>query len=91
MMVNHIKPLLYKFIGTYQNGFVPGRQILDVVIIAHEVIHSMEKCENLGMDLKLDNYKSYDKRRRDFLIEILIKLGFKEDFIRIVQEAVNMV
>ena len=51
----------------------------------------MEKCENLGMVLKLDISKAYDKVRREFLTSIVSKIGFKENFVKIILATINMV
>ena len=75
-MVNHIKSLLHKFIAKTLNRFVPGRQILDVAITTHEVLHSMEKSGNLGMALKLDISKAYDRINWTFLYKVMEKNWF---------------
>ena len=54
ILVNKIKPLIGNFISSSQNGFFPGRQILDAVITSHDVMHSMERRKNPGMAMKLD-------------------------------------
>ena len=60
-MVNRIKPLLEKIIGSSQKGFVLGQQILDAMISTHEVIHSMEERKKLGMAFKLDISKANER------------------------------
>lgn len=90
-MVNHIKPLLDKFIGPHRIGFFPRRQILDVVMTTYEAIHSMERRNNPSMAFKLDISKAYDKVRREFLFYILPKIGFNENFIRIIKVNVNTI
>lgn len=60
-MVNRIEPLLDKMISRNQEGFVKGRNILDVVIVTHELIHSMENSKKPSMALKLDISKAYDR------------------------------
>ena len=42
VIANHLKPLLPNIIIPEQLGFVEGRQILDGVILLHEVIHSLK-------------------------------------------------
>lgn len=41
-LVNRLKPLLNKIISTEQHGFVPGREIMDNILMAGETIHSMQ-------------------------------------------------
>ena len=42
VIMNRLKPLLPNLISPEQSGFVEGRQILDGVILVHEVIHSLK-------------------------------------------------
>lgn len=48
-------------ISIHQKGFVKGRHILDVVIIAHELVHSMKNNKIPSMAFKLDISKAYDR------------------------------
>ena len=61
VIVNHLKPLLPNLISPEQSEFVEGRQILEGVILVHEVIHSLKSTSKLGMMTKLDIVKAYDK------------------------------
>lgn len=59
-----------------QTGFVKGRQIVDGIIVAQEVIHSLKNLRNKGMMIKLDLEKAYDKLRWEYLQRILKAYGF---------------
>ena len=48
-------------ISPEQTGFVEGRQILDGIILTHEMIHSLKHTKTLGMLIKIDLAKAYDK------------------------------
>ena len=61
VIANHLKPLLPSLISLEQTGYVKGRQILDGIILAHEVIHSLKITKNPSMMLKLNLSKSFDK------------------------------
>ena len=58
-----------------QKGFVMGHQILDVMITTHEIIHSMYKSGRLGMALKLNISKAYDRVNWSFLLMSWNKWG----------------
>ena len=69
--------LLMRTIVSYlQNVFVKGRQILDVAMIAKDVIHSRLKNGLNHVICKLDLEKGYDYVNWAFLLEILDKMGF---------------
>ena len=91
VLVNRLKPLLGKIIGSPQKGFVPGRQILDAAITTHEVIHSMEKSKQPGMAFKLDISKAYDKVNWDFLQDVLKRIGFNNRIINLIMVMVTSV
>ena len=61
VIANRLKPLLPNLICPEQSGFTEGRQILDGVILVHEVIHSLMFSQRLGMLIKMDIAKAFDK------------------------------
>ncbi len=64
--------LLPLIISQQQFGFVPSRQILDSIIMVHEVIHSMEAGKREGMLLELDMSRAYNQVDWSFL-ELVLK------------------
>ena len=76
VIANLLKPLLPKLICPEQLGFVEGRQILDGVILVHEVIHSLKSTQKLGMLIKLDIETAYDKFNWQFMGKMLEAYGF---------------
>ena len=79
VIANCLKPLLPLIISSEQARFVEGRQILDGIIMVHETIHSLKATRILGMLLKLDLSKAYDKLNWKFLAGILKAFGFAEE------------
>ena len=65
-------------------GFVPGRQILDSIMMVHEVIHSLEAGKREGMLLKLDLSKDYDRVDWAFLDKVLHAFGFDQKVCKII-------
>lgn len=76
VIVNRLKPLMPSLISQEQTSFVEGRQILDGIIIAHEVIHTLRTSSSPGMVIKLDIAKAFDKASWQFLRGTLVAFGF---------------
>ena len=66
VLANRIKRVLDKVISKSQNAFVEGRQILDAVLIANEIVDSSLRRKECGLICKLDIEKAYDSIRWDF-------------------------
>lgn len=49
-----------KVIGR-QTAFIPGRNIFQVVVILHEVVHELKITKQAGIILELDFEEAYDK------------------------------
>jgi len=56
--------------------FIKGRYILESVVVAHEIVHSLHSNKKPGLILKLDYEKAYDRVDWDFFFEVLEKRGF---------------
>jgi hypothetical protein len=48
-------------ISNSQTAFIRGRNIMEIVIILHEVIHELKRTGRHGVLFKIDFDKSYDK------------------------------
>lgn len=72
-------------ISPQQNGFVPGRQILDSIVTVHENIHSLVESKTEGFLLKLDISKAYDRVDWIFLFKILKAFGFCNRVLQMVE------
>ena len=80
-----------KVISESQNAFVEGRQILDVVLIANEVVDSRLKGNEGGVLCKLDIEKGYDHVNWKFLMAVLRKMGFGEKWIKWIDRCISIV
>jgi hypothetical protein len=84
VLANRLKQVLYKCISINQSAFVPGRSILDNVMVAIEIVHYM-KAKAIGKSgdvaLKLDISKAYDRLDWDYLRDIMVQMGFSSRWI----------
>lgn len=46
--------------GQHQIGFIKGRNILEWVIVLHDVIHELKSSRTQGVILKIDFEKTYN-------------------------------
>ncbi|RVX00254.1 putative mitochondrial protein [Vitis vinifera] len=59
-----------------RSAFVQGRQILDAVLIANEIVDERRRSGEEGVVFKIDFEKAYDHVKWDFLDHVLEKKGF---------------
>ena len=76
VLANRIKRVMDKVISKSQNAFVEGRQILDAVLIANELVDSSLRRKKGRLVCKLDIEKAYDSISWEFLYKVLDKMGF---------------
>lgn len=81
VIANRLKPILPFVISKEQADYVQGRQIMDNVILAHEVINTLKSAKIPGMLIKLDLSKSFDKASSQYLRAILNAFGFGRDWV----------
>ena len=79
------------YISGEQFGFLPGRQIPDVVGAIQEGMHTIH-CKGLkSVVLKIDLSKAYDRFSWTYLRFILSKMGFVVSFIKWVMSSLSSV
>jgi len=66
VLTNRLVPVAKKIIGTNQTGFIKGRNILEGVVVLHEVLHELHRSKSRGLILKIDFEKAYDRVRWNF-------------------------
>ena len=92
VLANRLKRVLHSVINEAQSAFVPGRLIMDNVMVAFETMHSIDKKrkENEGlMAIKLDMSKAYDRVEWAYLESMMKKMGFGERWISLIMMCVT--
>ncbi|CAA7017787.1 unnamed protein product [Microthlaspi erraticum] len=79
ILVLRLKKILDIVISDTQAAFVPGRQITDNIMVAHEIMHALKSkkdCAAKYIAIKTDISKAYDRVEWDFLEAVMMKMGF---------------
>jgi len=84
-----LRGVIGSLISENQNAFVGGRQILDAVLIANELIDSRIKLGKPGFIFKLDIEKSYDHVNWDLLIYVMRRMRFGERWIASIRHYIS--
>ena len=91
-LVGRLKIILGDLVGDFQNAFIPGRQMVDNSLIAHEVMDWIKKRKKgtlyVGV-MKIDLSKAYDGIRWDFVTAVLTKMKFPPIWINWIQECLS--
>ncbi|KAK4383131.1 hypothetical protein Sango_2806400 [Sesamum angolense] len=85
--LGHVLP---EVISLSQSGFVLGRLLSDNVLLAQELVHSIEsRRPDANVVFKLDMAKAYDRVSWEFLYQVLRRKGFPQRWIGLVANAVS--
>eukprot|EP00253_Pinus_taeda_P008428 PITA_08428 len=82
VIASRLKTILPGIISEEQSGYVEGRQILDNILLAQEMIHSLHSRKEAGMLMQLDLSKAYDKVSWKYLEAVLKAFGFCNTWIK---------
>ena len=91
VLTNRLSIVAQKIIRPSQTAFIPGRHILEGVVILHETIHEMHKKKKNGVILKLDFEKAYDKVKCPFLQQVLRMKGFSTTWCAWINQVITKV
>ncbi|RVW46826.1 Transposon TX1 uncharacterized 149 kDa protein [Vitis vinifera] len=76
VLAGRLRGVLHETIHSTQGAFVQGRQILDAVLIANEIVDEKRRSGEEGVVFKIDFEKAYDHMSWDFLDHVLEMKGF---------------
>jgi hypothetical protein len=73
---NRVTSIAQKVIRPSQSTFIPGKNILEGVVVLHETIHELHRKKMDGVLFKIDFEKAYGKVKWSFLQHALRMKGF---------------
>ena len=76
VLAGSLRGILHETIHSTQGAFVQGRQILDTVLIANEIVDEKKRSGEEGVFFKIDFEKADDHVSWDFLDHVMEKKGF---------------
>lgn len=88
MMTIRLTKVVQRIVAPTQSTFIKDRYILESVVVAHELIHSIHNSGEQGVVLNLDYEKAYDKVSWSFLFEMLKTRNFDPKVISWIKQLV---
>ncbi|GKV26106.1 hypothetical protein SLEP1_g35459 [Rubroshorea leprosula] len=89
LMASRLSKVMHKIIGEQQMAFIKGRQLVDGVVIANEVIDEAKRKRRKSFVFKVDFEKAYDKVCWKFLDYMLDRMAFCDTWRRWIQECLQ--
>jgi hypothetical protein len=80
--------VVQRIVSPSQSAFNKCRYILESVVVAHEIVHSINKSGEKGVVLKLDYEKAYDRVSWAFLFDMLESRNFDSRLINWIRQIV---
>ena len=82
ILATRLESILQRIILKNQSGFIKGRLITDNILLAEELMSSInKKCRGSNVVIKLDMAKAFDRVSWPYLMAIQRALGFGEKWI----------
>jgi len=76
LLTIRLGPISQRIVNNSQSAFIKGKYILESVVVAHELVHSLNKSGEQGVILKLYFEKAYDMVSWQFLFDMLRDRNF---------------
>ena len=70
VLADRLKGVMDSIISPFQSAFIEGRQVLDPILIANEVVEDYQAKGKKGWILKLDLEKAFDRVHWGFLVKV---------------------
>ena len=78
VLSRHLRKVLNKAIFLLQGAFVKGRQILDSMLIANDIVDEKKRSREEGVVFKIDFEKAYDHVEWGFLDHVFERKSFSK-------------
>ena len=85
VITNRIRPTLREIIGTEQQGFVDGGDIIGNVILVKEIIEYCNETDTEAYVLMMDFKKAYDRVDRETIEQTMRKMNYGENILKLIK------
>ena len=82
VLANRLREVMYSLISQLQSAFIPGRQMIDSIVMAEEIVAAWRRSGTAGFLWKVDFAKVYDAIDWRYLWNVLRRRGFSEEWVR---------
>lgn len=89
VLANRLRRVIHRLISDCQSAFIKGRQILDGVLIANEVLDDVKRRKKEAVLFKVDFEKAYDSVSWEFLDFMMRQMSFNEIWRRWIRECLS--
>ena len=89
MLANRLRSVIGLVISDAQSAFIKGRQILDGILVANEIVDDARKRQKELLLFKVDFEKAYDSVDWGYLEEVMFKMGFPSLWRKWIKECVG--
>jgi len=76
VLANRLRSVIGSVISDSQSAFIKGRQILDGILVANEIVDEARRHKKELLLFKVDFEKAYDSIDWGYLQEVMSKMGF---------------
>ena len=89
VLANRLREVMDSLISPLQSAFIPGRQMIDSIVTAEEIVAAWRRSGTSGFLWKVDFAKAYDSIDWRYLWNVLRRRGFSEIWVRWIQLCVT--
>lgn len=89
VLANRLRQVIGSVISDSQFAFIKGRQILDGILVANEIVDEARKRRKELLLFKVDFEKAYDSKDRGYLDKVMRKMGFPTLWQKWIKECIS--
>ena len=82
VLANRLREVMDNLISPLQSAFIPGRQMIDNIVMAEEIVAAWRRFGTAGFLWKVDFAKAYDSIDWRYFWNVLRRRGFSEEWVR---------